>query len=727
MKRPLALVGACVLFTQLLAVFLPQTALWLSAAFLVCAFFGSVLLARRGCRCAQTGYAQPSGPKPALRGCRWPLLAAGLAMCAALLLRMGVLACTVAPVQARAGTQSCFTADVVSTGRGFIPGTVSATVRVVLADGQAPGRPFLLQVPSMPAAQAGERVSFTAVPETVAQDDYQLSWYAKGVYLEAPEIADFSWDGDAPGLRALFARVRTACGRNVRRALSGDIGTAAAAMAFGDKTQLTSGEKALFRGAGLSHLLVVSGLHASLVGGTVFAALRRLPGRRARRCAAAVSIGVLLLFAAVVGFTPSVVRASFSLCLLYGGCFADREPDALTSLGLSALVLCALNPYAAADAGLLLSYSATLAILGVGRWDLARRVALEQVHAPLRARLRQRLAKTLLLPAAACLSTIPVLTAIGGGVSLLTVLCNLLAAPFVSGAVLGGLVLGLCGACALFSPLAGLGGVVSGVCVRVLLAICTAAGKVPGAMIYFQGAVPVCVLAALAALVGLGLRWGVKKRVCVLLCAVFVLLAGAGYAALDQDVVRVAAVGPANQPSLVVTQGLHTAVLFRGTAGAAEDVQEYLAQNNRSTVDLLLDLRREADDTAALQTAFAAKQAVCVEQEVQNRIVLRPFYGIIVTAGREEKGCYAAVNADGYSFALAAGHVDFGACTPFSVFFSGAGTPENLRCSAVLTGNSPLRWTPPASAALLHPAGTPVFVLRGGKSYQIKGAVYDPA
>ena len=74
---------------------------------------------------------------------------------------------------------------------------------------------------------------------------------------------------------------------------------------------------------------------------------------------AACSMGFVLFFMGLAGFSPSVTRAGIMMLLYLGGFLLRREPDSLNSLGLAALVILFANPFAAADLGMLLSFSAT--------------------------------------------------------------------------------------------------------------------------------------------------------------------------------------------------------------------------------------------------------------------------------------------------------------------------------------------------------------------------------
>ena len=88
-----------------------------------------------------------------------------------------------------------------------------------------------------------------------------------------------------------------------------------AAMVLGDRTHLPKDLRSAYRAAGLSHVLVVSGMHVSILCGSVFA--KYLPekkkwerGYASRRRQALFSAAMALLLAGVTGLTPSVLRAA---------------------------------------------------------------------------------------------------------------------------------------------------------------------------------------------------------------------------------------------------------------------------------------------------------------------------------------------------------------------------------------------------------------------------------
>lgn len=132
------------------------------------------------------------------------------------------------------------------------------------------------------------------------------------------------------------------------------------AVMLGDKHSITGEEKEMFSSAGISHLISVSGFHTAIVA-QLFLLIFTAIFRR-KRVASGISILFLLVFMAVTGFSPTVVRAGIMQIIFLFGLAVFRTPDPFNSLGFSVLVICLLNPYSCADFSFLMSTSATLGI-----------------------------------------------------------------------------------------------------------------------------------------------------------------------------------------------------------------------------------------------------------------------------------------------------------------------------------------------------------------------------
>lgn len=131
----------------------------------------------------------------------------------------------------------------------------------------------------------------------------------------------------------------------------------AAALLLGDRSGISYETDTAFRISGISHIIAVSGLHVSILFGLVYTLLAR---RRVLSCV--IGIPVLILFAAVAGFTPSITRACIMQSLMLLSMVLDREYDPPTSLAFSVLVMLAINPLTILSVSFQLSVGCMLGI-----------------------------------------------------------------------------------------------------------------------------------------------------------------------------------------------------------------------------------------------------------------------------------------------------------------------------------------------------------------------------
>lgn len=113
-----------------------------------------------------------------------------------------------------------------------------------------------------------------------------------------------------------------------------------------------------FEASGLSHLLVVSGENVVFVLAVATPLLARL-GRRTRTAAL---LGVLVLFAGVTRFEPSVLRATAMAMIAVAGANAGRPIAARTRLCTAVALLVLLDPLLVESLGFRLSVAATIGI-----------------------------------------------------------------------------------------------------------------------------------------------------------------------------------------------------------------------------------------------------------------------------------------------------------------------------------------------------------------------------
>lgn len=161
------------------------------------------------------------------------------------------------------------------------------------------------------------------------------------------------------------------------------------ALTIGDKSGLSYRLDRLFQQFGISHLLVVSGLHVGLVAGLGYLlggfVQRALPGRI--RFSASMPAITALAFAAgyafLAGFSLPTQRA---LCMLVPFTLAPllgRQSRAANNLLMSAVAVQVINPLATTGSGFWLSFGAVAALLWLSAWQRqhAKARALLSTHA----------------------------------------------------------------------------------------------------------------------------------------------------------------------------------------------------------------------------------------------------------------------------------------------------------------------------------------------------------
>lgn len=166
---------------------------------------------------------------------------------------------------------------------------------------------------------------------------------------------------DTPQWKTVLPSIRQGAAGVVNRYLAGDPAAMVRGICLGDRDGIPETIVASFRNSGVSHLLVVSGLHLGMVAGALRWLLRRL--RLGRRLTAVICMGGVLAFMLLVGFSPSVKRAGVMMLVLLAGDLFKREADGLNSLGLALLLIGFANPFMVWDIGLQLSAGATWGIL----------------------------------------------------------------------------------------------------------------------------------------------------------------------------------------------------------------------------------------------------------------------------------------------------------------------------------------------------------------------------
>ncbi len=654
MRRVLAACCFVWFCTKLIAAYLPPAALGLLAAVFVCPFYFAVGLKRRN---------------------YWMLLPL-TALCA-LAFHLASYSIFVAPVFRLAGQEKQAVLLVETADAGFQDGTIRGQFTVLALDGEElpVWKRFKVSCTAFPESERGEIVSASIKLAALEQNEYYYGNLADGVLLAAEPQGQIQHTGQSHAPRFWMKEMQERLARSCRRYLPAEEGAVLSAMAVGDKSHLTDQLQQSYRAAGVSHLLVVSGLHLTLLCG---AFVGNRPGSgRFRRLRAVGAMLLVCFMMALTGFTPSVTRAGIAALLFYLGALLLQPSDSFTSLGVAAAVLSVRNCYAVCDLGLQLSFAATLGVLLAGAVTRPGLTAAVREEHPLRYRLNQALS-IVLVPVFSALFTLPLQLLHGLPVSGVSVLTNLLTIPLVGPIVLLGLLAAVTGLVPVLYPAARAFSLLAGLLTKLLNAIVEVTAGLPAAQLVLPTGYTLFVLLVLFALGWAA--WKLRRMPLLALAAPCITLTAAFlYGQLEQPVVSIALTGSTANPCAVVISEGEAMVLFKGGESNRQAVEEALAQRGIGEADLWIDLRQAPK---ALQ--FKAGQVVTLEEIPADGSRAIPFCGIMVTLVNTDSANLALLELEGYRVAMLAGKLEAGTPVPVDLLLAGSSEPGAVEPRQVL-------------------------------------------
>ena len=587
------------------------------------------------------------------------------------------------------------TAEVESVSDSYYPGVVDAVLRVEKINGAKTS--FRVECETLPECEAGQRVQGRFVLSVPAQQS-RVGLYSDGIVLLAEpdeEKPDFKQLGQSSSFRARTHRLQQRLSAALRRRMDGKTGGVLAAMTVGDRTHLSPALRSAYRGAGLAHVLVVSGMHVSILCGEVF----RLDARRKKeRCYAVLRLRAVwkallaLLLVGVTGFTPSVCRAAVAVWVSALGVWLYAPPDTLTSLAVAGIAMTAGSSYAVCDIGFELSFAAVLGTVAGGAcirrtrdawyrqfWKNAK----NPVKRPWYFKLPERLwglAESVCISVCASAATFPVLVLRGLSVSIWAVVSSVAVLWLIQPMMLLGLGTAFTGLMPALAPLHGALSVLSAALTGLLDRWAVWIAAKPGAGLYFDTSYAAIVCLVLILLCWLAFRWRLRLRVAVP-CIVLTAAVSVGLGnALSRDVVHIDLVGSANAPAVVVTQNDTAVVLFRGGNSVRNAVEKQLARRGAAKIELLVDLRTKPETPCALE----AEQSVLAEEMSVNTAQKQKCTPALVEVLRTRNGCLVRLTIGNRQFVTLSGRVELAQPVSARWLLASPARPEVVQYKEVL-------------------------------------------
>ncbi len=184
--------------------------------------------------------------------------------------------------------------------------------------------------------------------------------YGNGIYVNAG-INDYHNLNGNDKFYSFFAEIRNYVKNILVTKFDGDSSGLMLAITTGDKTYLSDDFLLNVKETGISHIIVVSGMHLSIIISSVFLFLDKFFYNKYIR--AFLSITLVLLISGICGNTMSVARASAMFLIGSLAPIFNRDKDMLSSLLTSVVLILIITPFAVVNISFLLSVLATVAVV----------------------------------------------------------------------------------------------------------------------------------------------------------------------------------------------------------------------------------------------------------------------------------------------------------------------------------------------------------------------------
>ncbi|MGM9605855.1 MAG: DNA internalization-related competence protein ComEC/Rec2 [Faecousia sp.] len=436
-------------------------------------------------------------------------------------------------------------------------------------------------------------------PEGMKDSTY---YQGRGLFVLATQKADTVCSrSERNALLFLPARVANAARDRIVQFFPEDTASFAKALLLGDTSDLSYSLDTALKVSGIRHVVAVSGLHVSILFGLIF-----LLFRTRRWLVFVISVPVLLFFAAVTGFSPSVTRACLMTGLMAFGAAITDEYDGLTSLSFAGLTMLLMNPFVLLSVSFQLSVCSVAGILLFASQinDWVKNRFPKEKRQGIRGAVWSWFSGSISVSVSALLFSVPLSAYYFGMVSLIGVLTNLLTIW-----VIGFLFYGI-------AAVSVLGGVLPTLChwfgwllswpIRYVLFTAGLLSRIPFAAVYTQSTYITAWLVLCYVLLMLFLLLGRRHGRYYLTAAAACLLAAIGISVIEpkQDALRLNVLDVGEGQAILLQAGKENFLIDCGGSsdtGVADQVAQTLLSQGVFQLDGLALTHYDADHTNAIE------------------------------------------------------------------------------------------------------------------------------
>ena len=320
----------------------------------------------------------------------------------------------------------------------------SAVDLVALHDTKIKAQPFEVWLPrGSGAPEIGDTLQMLAtierypLPRNPGQFNYRNYQQKRGRFFQG--MIEYPWHLEIiPGfdtdLRESVLDIQDYIVQMFRSTMSQESADFASALILGKRDLLDETLVDTYSSMGVVHVMAVSGLHVGFVVLILLITARvfRLPFRYQ----VAFTMLGLFLYAALVDFRPSVVRASVMASVLLIAQVSEKRYDMLNLLGFAAIIILVFDPMQIYQLGFQLSFIAVLSIVTfyekIEKWLNDHGLQISNLPT-----IGQYIAGLLIVSGAAFVGTAPITTYHFGILPLWGIIINLLVIPLIGVIVIG--------------------------------------------------------------------------------------------------------------------------------------------------------------------------------------------------------------------------------------------------------------------------------------------------
>lgn len=193
-------------------------------------------------------------------------------------------------------------------------------------------------------------------------EDTKLSYQSKGIYLAA-NCSDYTVYKEKQPILNIVGNVRHYITKTLFSNLQHKEASTMAALCFGERKYFSDEFSNNVKGAGVSHVMVISGMHLSiLVSFFTFLANKYYYNKYFK---ALIMLLVVIVLNFLCGFSLSIIRAGVMYAVTAIGIMLNRKSDPANTLGTSVALILTFSPLAIFDISFLLSVLSTFGILAI--------------------------------------------------------------------------------------------------------------------------------------------------------------------------------------------------------------------------------------------------------------------------------------------------------------------------------------------------------------------------